>query len=423
MPYIKVNTNKLRNYSTELSSIKSKVSRIKSDFSSIASALDWDVKSASNIRSKTNSIVGDLGSEATSLSKMSSFLNSTSSTYTNLDEMKHNDNVSNGYTGTEIAVRSVDLTEDETDEIITQLSLESGVPKENILEDIKNGAEPAQKWLSKADEVMKKTEKWARFVTGATNLAFTMKNGKVILSGFTRSGVLNTLVKTFHNSVGIGTRYKPSTLLKIPVLGKLYAINQIAEGVNIAAGVAEGVVEILSIGSKIEAVLRDPSKTGEKRICDATAVGITSVASAALHVAAPIAGKAVTAAIPIPVLNVIAGMAVQGVISTVADVVTTEAVVNSVSDAVSKVGNAVKAGTKAVSDAGKALLESESVGEAIANTANLIGTAIVARTTVMTTAFVEGAKVAGTVVVETAKTIANGIVDTGKKVINWFKSW
>ena len=213
MPYIKVNINKLRNYSTELSSIKSKVSRIKSDFSSLSSALDWDVKSASNIRNRTNNIVGDLGSEATSLSKMSSFLSSTSSTYTNLDEKKPKNNT---YTSSYKVAQNVDrveLTEEETDEIIAQLAADEGVPKENIVRDIKNGLEPAQKWLSKIDKYLGKFEKGVRYITGATDLAFKFMDGQVIVSQFTRSGILNHITKFFHGK-GIATHYNPSLLLQ-----------------------------------------------------------------------------------------------------------------------------------------------------------------------------------------------------------------
>lgn len=423
MPYIKVNTNKLRNYSTELSSIKSKVSRIKSDFSSIASALDWDVKSASNIRSKTDSIVGDLGSEAASISRMSSFFNSISSTYANLDKNNlEEDTYASGYNAVQ-DVEYFEFTEEETDDIIAQFAENEGVSKESIIADIKEGVKPTQELMSKADDVLSKIEDFARTITGATNLSFVMKNGKVILSGFTRKGFLNSLIKFFNDGVGIGPRYRPTKLIKVPVLGKLYIINKIATGVNIATGIAEGVVDILSIGAKIEAVLRDNSKTKKEKACDATAIGITSVLAAGLDVAAPIAGMAVTAAIPIPVVNVAVGMAVQGIISTAADVMTSEAVVNQVSDCVENVGEAVVANAKVVSDAGKALMESKNAGEAIANTAKLVGATVVANAKVVGTVVLETAKVAGTVVVETAKTIANGIVDTGKKVINWFKSW
>jgi len=430
LPYIKVNINKLRNYSTELSSIKSKVSRIKSDFSSLSSALDWDVKSASNIRNRTNNIVGDLGSEVTSLTKMSGFLNSTSSTYTNLDEKKPNNNTYTSSYKVAQNVERVELTEEETDEIIAQLAADEGVPKENIVRDIKNGLEPAQKWLSKIDKYLGKFEKGVRYITGATDLAFKFKDGQVIVSQFTRSGILNHITKFFHGK-GIATHYNPSTLIKTPGVGTIYTINRIAHAAEVVAGIAEGAVKVLDAGAKIVDVLNDDTKSKEKKACDITAIGITSVTAAALDVAAPFAGKAVTTAvtalIPIPGVNivagVVAGVAVKGIISTAADVITSEAVVNQVSDSVGKVGSAVASGVQAVSDAGKALLESKNAGEAVANTAKLVGTAVVASAAAVGTAVVETTKVVATVAVETVKTVANKVVDTGKKVVNWFKSW
>ena len=123
------------------------------------------------------------------------------------------------------------------------------------------------------------------------------------------------------------------------------------------------------------------------------------------------------------VAGVVAGVAVKGVISVAADVITSEAVVNQVSDSVGNIGNAVKSGAAAVSDAGKKLLESKTVGDAVANTANLVGTAVVAGVQTVATTVVESVKVVTTVVAETAKTVVNKVVDAGKKVVNWFKSW
>ena len=327
-------------------------------------------------------------------------------------------------------VERVELTEEETDEIITQLAADEGVPKENIVRDIKNGLEPAQKWLSKIDKYLGKFEKGVRYITGATDLAFKFKDGQVIVSQFTRSGILNHITKFFHGK-GIATHYNPSTLMKTPGVGTIYTINRIAHAAEVVAGIAEGAVKVLDAGAKIVDVLNDDTKSKEKKACDITAIGITSAAAAALDVAAPFAGKAVTTAvtalIPIPGVNVVAGVvagvAVKGIISTAADVITSEAVVNQVSDSVGKVGSAVASGVQAVSDAGKALLESKSAGEAVANTAKLVGTAVVASAAAVGTAVVETTKVVATVAVETVKTVANKVVDTGKKVVNWFKSW
>lgn len=416
MPYIKVDVSKIKNYSSAIQSSKLKLQSICRSFSSTADALDWDVKSASNIKNRLYNIERDVNTEISSLNNMESFLAQSASTYAELDNMSYN--------------APIELSEEETDAIITAMSNDTGVPKENILNDLKNGIEPVQKWLSKIDKYLGKTEKGLRFITGATDLAFKFKDGQVIVSQFTRSGILNNITKFFHGK-GIATHYNPSTLLKTPGVGTLYAINKIAHTAEVVAGVAEGAVKVLNAGGKIVDILNDDSKSKEKKACDITAIGITHATAAALDVAAPIAGKAVTTAvtalIPIPGVNVVAGVvagvAVKGVISVAADVITSEAVVNQVSDSVGNIGNAVKSGAAAVSDAGKKLLESKTVGDAVANTANLVGTAVVAGVQTVATTVVESVKVVTTVVAETAKTVVNKVVDAGKKVVNWFKSW
>lgn len=88
MPYIKVNANKLSSFQETLNGIQTKVRRINSDFSSIGSSLDWDVKSSSNINQRINNIKKDLNSEVRSVQNMSSFLAKARSKYVALDETK-----------------------------------------------------------------------------------------------------------------------------------------------------------------------------------------------------------------------------------------------------------------------------------------------------------------------------------------------
>ncbi len=90
MPYIRVDTNKLKNYSSEIASLESRVRNIKQEFSSTANALDWEIKSASNIRSKTDKITRELGTEVSSLNKMENFLSNTARKYAELDGSKIN---------------------------------------------------------------------------------------------------------------------------------------------------------------------------------------------------------------------------------------------------------------------------------------------------------------------------------------------
>lgn len=85
MPYIKVDLNKINGYASALSQAKSRVQRIKSDFSSIGYNLDWDVKSSSNISRRISTINSELSAENSSLSKMTSFLNNARQKYTTID--------------------------------------------------------------------------------------------------------------------------------------------------------------------------------------------------------------------------------------------------------------------------------------------------------------------------------------------------
>lgn len=85
MPYIKVDLNKINGYASALSQTKSRLQRIKSDFSSIGYNLDWDVKSSSNISRRISTINSELSAENSSLSKMTSFLNNARQKYTTID--------------------------------------------------------------------------------------------------------------------------------------------------------------------------------------------------------------------------------------------------------------------------------------------------------------------------------------------------
>ena len=74
MPYIKVNTNKIKNYSSTINSFRSKIRSIGDEFDYLAENLDWDIQSASNIRKRTNTINSDLNTISSSLNKMEMFL-------------------------------------------------------------------------------------------------------------------------------------------------------------------------------------------------------------------------------------------------------------------------------------------------------------------------------------------------------------
>lgn len=489
MPYIKVNVDKIKEYQQDVYNIRRKVNTISSSFSNISGRLDSDVKSSSGIRRKLQNIESTLSDHKTVLQRANTFLGNASlkyinaennlyvkdkasgnAKYTDIDEMAKSiakqknlsteavrDIILSGeYSVADVVAyangvgangafskgiekissntakvsKKLELSESETDELLSEISAETGVPKENIAKDIKEGLEPANEWLSKIEKHINTAEKWIRRTVGATDIVFKMKDGQVIVSQFTRSGLLNNITKLLHGK-GIATHYNPSTLLKTPGVGTIYAINKIAHTAEVVAGVVDGAVKVLDATGKIIDVINNDSLSTKEKICTGTAIGVTSVAAAALEVGAPIAGKAVTTAvtalIPIPGVNVVAGVlagaAVKSVMNIAADVITSETVVNQVSESVGKIGDAVVAGKTAVSNVGKKVLESKNAGEAVVNTAKLVGTAVVAGVKTVKTAVEETKKVVKTVVKETAKAVVNEVKNTAKKVVNWIKKW
>ncbi len=88
MPCIKVNLNQLSSFEDTIKQIHKRVDNIKSDFYSIGSKLDWDVKKASLINRNINNINDDLSSMRTSLKRMRSFLSDAQKNYKKLDKQK-----------------------------------------------------------------------------------------------------------------------------------------------------------------------------------------------------------------------------------------------------------------------------------------------------------------------------------------------
>ena len=298
----------------------------------------------------------------------------------------------------------------------------------DIVEFIEGKAKGTNKFVKNASKVIKG-------LTGSAKVLFQMKDGYVIVSKFTRDGWFNKLVQWANDGTGLGTRYTVDGLKGTPIAGTVYTVGEIAKKVdkvvNVVTAVTTGTVDIIEAGSKINNIWADDSLSKKEKIIDTSAVVVTSAIGTALDVAAPFAGTAVqaavTAAIPVPIVGAavgwVAGQLVEGGMRLVSDVITSEAVVNQVSDSIGKVGDAVSSGVAAVSDAGKKLMESKNAGEAIANTANLVGSAVVAGAKVVSTAVVETAKVAVTVVKETAKAVASTVKKAANKVKNFFKKW
>ncbi len=435
MPYIKVDIAKISSYASTVSSAEAKVNKIHSSFVTSYNSMDPSVMQFQEISSRAQAIYDELSKETLLLSRMGNFLNEASYQYGSIER------ASNLQDKAISSVKKIStaITLGSLPKVVTNMPAVVGtVKKADPIDKAKSIVETAK---SKVGDVKKITDKIydvSKKITGVTNLAFTKKAGKIIVSGFTRKSVLNTITKKLNGGTGIGTRYKPSTLSGTKGIGTLYKIDKVATALKTTAKVIEGIGTTVDTIGKIRDVLNDNTKTPKQKVCDSAAIGITTAASVGLKVAAPIVGKtvrgAVTAlatAIPVPGLNVVAGMvagaAVEGIMNTVAEVVTSEAVVKQVSSSVAKVGDAAVAGVKTVSDAARAVRESKNAKEKVANTAKLVGKAVVAGAKVVSTAVKEGVKVAATVVKETVKTVAKKVTNTVKKaataVKNFFKKW
>ena len=85
MPYIKVSTTKIKNYSSEIDLCRSKLQNIKNQFGSICSSIDGDVTSVSSIDNKVSKINRELNVEIKSLNNMKTYCVNSAGTYSLLD--------------------------------------------------------------------------------------------------------------------------------------------------------------------------------------------------------------------------------------------------------------------------------------------------------------------------------------------------
>lgn len=81
MPTIKVNTNALHTYETDLQNIQGRVAVIMDQFDSIKNNLDWDIRAASGINSRLKGISRELSCEKAGIGGMKKFLNSARTKY------------------------------------------------------------------------------------------------------------------------------------------------------------------------------------------------------------------------------------------------------------------------------------------------------------------------------------------------------
>ena len=243
--------------------------------------------------------------------------------------------------------------------------------------------------------VAKQTVKTSLGILSDLRIDKVYKDGKVLLSGYKKTDHLS-----WHYN-------------KEAFINKQATNFSFIDKAKLIVSAGENVYDT---GKAIYNTWKDDTKDTEEKVIDTIAYGYCSAASMALDVAAVVAGNAVVAAIPIPVVNVLVGSAVEFVVGTMAETMRSEKVVNQVIDSIEATVGAAKAGAEAVSSAYQDLKSSENAGEAIVNTAKLVGSAVVAGVEVVGTFVAEGIKTATTIITETAKNVAT-------KVKNFFKGW
>lgn len=351
MPYIKVNTDKIKTYTTELESARIVLNKTRQSFSDLRYSLDWDVRSSSTIERRLEQVLDDLYSEATSITNMKNYLQQAIATY------------------------------DTQETVVKETSKDAFVTGASTLTD-------SIKWTSRGHWVLDKGSSLVSIIKNR-NITKTFRNGKVFLKGYTKGS-------------GLTGRYNLSTWVKKN--SKLGPLDYVGVGLD-------AVARTVDMASDLYNVWNDENKSTEKKICDTVAnVGCT-VGAIAVTVGGQIATKAVTAAVSVvggPILGIAAGVVVGHAVGAVADALTSENVVNQVSDSIENVVGAAKAGCKVVSDKAKEVAEAQGFDK-VTKTAELVGTAVVETAKVAVTAAVESVKTAATVVVESVK--------------NFFKGW
>ena len=366
MPYIKVNTDKIKTYTTELESIRTQINCINQKFSNESTSMYIGIREV--LSRDIAQIENELYIEATSLTKMRNYLLSASGTYDTNERAKiSRDTINTALTHTQ-----------------STLTIASAIfDTVSYIGDVLDAGKEAEK------------------------ITYFLKNGQVYYS----------------RGEFIGGGYDFSTWMKNGAIGNLRFnwIDKVQMGLTVAS-------EGIKMGVNLYNVWTDENKSTEKKICDTIANVGCSATNVAIRaggvVVGKLAGGAVAAAccvIPVvgPIVGAVAGFATSTVVGMaagiLADTVTSEAVVNQVSDSIETVVGAAKAGVQAVSDKAKAVAEAEGLDK-VAKTAELVGTAVVETAKVAVTATVEAVKTVATTAVETVKNV-------GKAIANVFKGW
>lgn len=445
LPYIKVDVDRIRQYQQDVQCIQNNVNSISIKFNNVIYQLDTRVRGSNGIDAKLQNIQSSLYSQSVVLKRTGTFLGNAAVIYSYAESPQGAPDFKFEY------------TKEEENEIIALAAKELGIRESDIQENINQGlsnfsdiVEFLEGKAEKTNKFVKSISNTVKNVTGAGSVLFKVNDeGYVIVSQFTRSGLLNKLVKKFNDGTGLGTRYRVDTLMDTPIVGTVYKVGEFAnkvEGVvDTVTAITTGVTHGIEAGQKIGDIWTNDSLSIKEKTIDTAAVVITSGIATALDVGAPFVGSAVQKSVSavvggalstvFPVGGAVIGMAVGYVsgkivekgMELMADVITSEAVVNQVSDSIEKVGDAVASGVASVSNAGKKLMESKNAGEAVSNAVKLVGAAAVAGVQVASTAVVEGIKTAATVVAETAKAAVNKVVEgaksAAKAVKKFFKKW
>lgn len=108
MPKIKVNTNKIGTYESDMQGVLSRVNSIMNKFNSVSRNLDWDIKAESNINSRLSVISRELSAESRGMSDMKRYLCQARSKYNEVESKNSRNLLKNEITGSGIGTKVFD---------------------------------------------------------------------------------------------------------------------------------------------------------------------------------------------------------------------------------------------------------------------------------------------------------------------------
>ena len=365
MPYIKVDTDKMKTYATEIDSARIVLNNTKQSIADVRYAMALEVRAYYSIGPRLDAIEDALYHEATGLTNMRKYLEAAIYAYDSGD--------------------SSDLNKQNRFDQIKKM-----------VSDIASVAKPVWDAGNFIKDLVKSGET-------AKQITYTFKNGKMFLKGYKAGS-------------GLTSRYNLSTWVEKGAFD-----NAKLSGLDKATLILEAGVAAIDAGRRIKNTWSDENKSTEKKVYDTVAIVDCTAKKVACNVAGTIVGKAAGGAvaaaccvIPVvgPVVGFVAGAVTNFVVgkafSAIGDAWTSEEVVSQVSDSTETIVGTAKAGWKAVSDKAKEVAEAKGIDK-VEKALEVAGTAVaqVAKTAV--TAVVESAKIAAKVTVQAVK--------------NFFKGW